>query len=62
MTFSSTLPNAFDSRKIAEAKWLQCLNGDSRAVVKDGTISLPQDDDSYDTPLLTLEKIVQSLN
>ena len=62
MTFSSTMPNAYDTRKIAEAKIQQIGNGGGTPVVLDGTIHLPRGNDSFDCQLATLEKILQAVN
>lgn len=64
LEFSSTRPDAFDTKKIAYAKWNQIVNGDKKAVlVPNSTIGFSQTyNEAYDTKVITVEKRLQTLN
>lgn len=63
MYYSSTKPSAFDTRRIAAEKWLQIKNGNGKPVVESHTIVFSSvSDESFDTPAITLGKILQTLN
>ena len=61
-TFSSTKPNAYDTRRIAKGKLLQIENGNELAVNVGGTVSISSTDNQpYDTPVVTVQKILQQI-
>ena len=63
LTFSSTEPSAFDTKKIAQAKWNQIKSvGASPVVTQDFIAYSTTANEPFDTPVITLEKILQKLN
>ena len=63
LTFSSTEPSAFDTRKILTFKWNQVLtDGPTPIVTQDAIAYSTTDNEAFDVKNITLGKIVQKLN
>lgn len=63
LTFSSTEPSAFDTRKILQAKWNQVLSSTATPVVTQDSIAYSTtDNEAFDCKNITYGKILQKLN